>query len=86
MDAKSQTMLIVVCAIVIVVLVGIFVVIYTRKNISQANIAKSEKEAKKILDDSAKDAETRKKEAILEAKEEVHRLRTDLEKESRERR
>ena len=85
MDAKSQTMLIVVFAI-FVVLVGIFVVIYTRKNISQANISKAEKEAKKILDDSEKDAETRKKEAILEAKEEVHRLRTDLEKESRERR
>jgi ribonuclease Y len=73
-------------AIVIVISVVIFVVIYTRKNISQANISKAEKEAKKILDESEKEAETKKKEAILEAKEEVHRLRTDLEKESRERR
>ncbi|MGK0467294.1 MAG: ribonuclease Y, partial [Clostridium sp.] len=55
-------------------------------NISQANISEAEKEAKKIIDDSVKEAETRKKEAVLEAKEEVHRLRTDLEKESRERR
>ncbi|WP_435789760.1 ribonuclease Y [Clostridium sp.] len=53
---------------------------------SQANISEAEKEAKKIIDDSVKEAETRKKEAVLEAKEEVHRLRTDLEKESRERR
>ncbi|MFT5871623.1 MAG: ribonuclease Y [Clostridium sp.] len=80
-----QTILIIACAIVIV-LVGIFVAIYWRKNISQANISGAEKEAKKILDESVKDAESKKKEAILEAKEEVHRLRTDLEKESRERR
>ncbi|MCB2288338.1 ribonuclease Y [Clostridium sp. CS001] len=79
-------MIVIVSAILVVVLVGIFVVIYTRKNISQANISKAEKEAKRILDESEKEAETKKKEAILEAKEEVHRLRTDLEKESRERR
>ena len=86
MNNENQAMILVVCAILVVVLVGIFVVIYFRKNISQANISKAEKEAKKILDDSVKDAESKKKEAILEAKEEVHRLRTDLEKESRERR
>ncbi len=86
MNNESRTMILVACAILIVVLVAIFVVIYFRKNISQANISKAEKEAKKILDESAKEAETKKKEAILEAKEEVHRLRTDLEKESRERR
>ncbi|MBX4259018.1 ribonuclease Y [Clostridium estertheticum] len=86
MNTKGLPILIVVCAILIVISVVVVVVIYTRKNISQANISEAEKEAKKILDDSAKEAETRKKEAILEAKEEVHRLRTDLEKESRERR
>ena len=86
MEDISITMIILVCAIVVVIFVGIVAVIYFRKNISQANISEAEKEAKKIIDDSEKEAETRKKEAILEAKEEVHRLRTDLEKESRERR
>ncbi|MCB2355492.1 ribonuclease Y [Clostridium estertheticum] len=85
-NTKGLLIFIVVCAILIVASLVVFVVIYTRKNKSQANISEAEKEAKKILDDSAKEAETRKKEAILEAKEEVHRLRTDLEKESRERR
>ena len=85
-NSQQITTILIVSAIAIVVLVGVFVVIYTRKNISQANISKAEKEAKKILDESEKEAETKKKEAILEAKEEVHRLRTDLEKESRERR
>lgn len=85
MDTNVQTILVIACAI-LVVLVGIFVVIYIRKNISQANISKAENEAKRILEESLKESETKKKEAILEAKEEVHRLRTDLEKESRERR
>ncbi|MGH4138142.1 ribonuclease Y [Clostridium sp.] len=79
-------MILVVCAILVVIIVGIFVAIYSRKNRSQANISEAEKEAKRILDESSKEAESKKKEAILEAKEEVHRLRTDLEKESRERR
>nr|WP_291573644.1 ribonuclease Y [Clostridium sp. UBA4548] len=80
------TTILLVGAIFVVILIGIFVVIYTRKNISQANIAKSEDEAKRIIEEGKKDAESKKKEAILEAKEEVHRLRNDFEKESRERR
>jgi len=85
-NTNNGAMILIVCSILVVVLVGIAVVIYFRKNISQANISKAEKEAKSIIDESSKEAETKKKEAILEAKEEVHRLRTDLEKESRERR
>lgn len=57
--------------VLIVIFIGIFVVVYTRKNISQANIAKSEEESKKIIEEAKKDAESKKKEAILEAKEEV---------------
>ncbi|MEG2936374.1 MAG: ribonuclease Y [Clostridium sp.] len=73
-------------ASVTVICVLIFVVIYTRKNISQANIAKADEECKRILEDAKKNAESIKKESIIEAKEEVHKLRSDLEKESRERR
>ncbi|MFX0549052.1 ribonuclease Y [Hathewaya histolytica] len=81
---ESSIML--VLAAVIVALIGIFVLIYVRKNISQANIVKSQEEADKIIEEAKKSAESKKKEALLEAKEEVHRLRSDLEKESRERR
>jgi ribonucrease Y len=83
---ETSTLILIVGVIFLVILIGIFVVIYTRKNISQANIAKSEEEAKRIIEESKKEAESKKKESILEAKEEVHRLRTDFEKESRERR
>ena len=85
MNEASQIIFIIAIALV-VCLVAIFVFIYTRKNISLANVSKSEEEAKKILNEAQKDAESKKKEAILEAKEEVHRLRSDFDKESRERR
>ena len=71
---------------VILVLVLIFVIIYVRKNISQAKIADAELKAKQLIDDAEKSAESIKKESILEAKEEVHKLRNDFEKETRERR
>lgn len=47
--------------ITLVILIGIFVVVYTRKNISQANISKSEEESKRIIEDAKKDAESKKK-------------------------
>lgn len=73
-------------ALLAVVILSVFVIIYVRKNISQAKISEAEIKAKSILDEAEKNAEAIKKEAILEAKEEVHKLRNDFEKELRERR
>jgi len=42
--------------------------------------------SKRIIEDANRDAETHKKELLLEAKEEIHRIRIDNEKENRERR
>jgi ribonuclease Y len=61
-------------------------VVYVRKNISQAKVSHAENEAKRIVEESIKQAESLKKESVLEAKEEVHKLRSDFEKESRDRR
>ncbi|MFL0268291.1 ribonuclease Y [Candidatus Clostridium radicumherbarum] len=72
--------------IIITIAVVLSAVIYVRKNISQAKISKAEEEAKQILDSASKESESLKKEVILEAKEETHKLRTDFEKESRDRR
>lgn len=72
--------------IIVVILISIFVIIYVRKNISQAKIAEAEMNAKRIIEEAKKGAESIKKESILEAKEEVHKLRNDFEKDSRERR
>ncbi|TCL35903.1 ribonuclease Y [Anaerospora hongkongensis] len=75
--------------IITAVIVGILstaVGYYIRKNIAEAKIAAAEDAAKKILEDAGRSAESKKKEALVEAKEEMHKLRTELDRESKERR
>lgn len=67
-------------------LIGLVVYFYVNKRIAESKIGKADEESKRILNDATKEAETKKKEAIIEAKEETHKLRSDLEKEIRERR
>ncbi|MBC2576737.1 ribonuclease Y [Peptostreptococcus canis] len=71
---------------VIAVIVGLLIGYVIRKNISEAKIGQAETLAKDIVDKANRDSETVKKEKLLEAKEEIHRLRTEGEKENKERR
>ncbi len=57
-----------------------------RRNIAEGKIGRAEDEAKQIINDALKKAEATKRETILEAKEEIHKLRNEFERESRERR
>ncbi len=57
-----------------------------RKKVGEAKIGSAEEEAKRILEDGEKAAETLKKEALLEAKEKIIRDRNEAEKEIKERR
>ncbi len=57
-----------------------------RKVIAEAKIASAEEAAKKLIADAIKEADAKKRETILEAKEEVHRLRTEFDNEVKERR
>ncbi|MBO4467659.1 MAG: ribonuclease Y, partial [Clostridia bacterium] len=57
-----------------------------RKKSAEKAIGSAEEEAKRILNDALKTAETRKKEALIEAKDEIHQLRQETEKDLRERR
>lgn len=83
----TQTQIIVLVATLVIALVIMLISLYTfKKKMAEKKIAEAEAEAKKIVDESIIKAESNKKEAILEAKEEAHKLRTDFEKESRERR
>lgn len=83
----TQTQIIVLVATLVIALVIVLISLYTfKKKMAEKKIAEADAEAKKIVDESIIKAETNKKEAILEAKEEAHKLRTDFEKESRERR
>jgi ribonuclease Y len=55
------------------------------KRQSQRAVAKMQ-EASRILEDAQKEIDALKKEALLEAKDEAHRLRTEIDRENRERR
>ena len=59
---------------------------YYRKNVSEKEISSAEEEGKRIINEAIKSAETKKKEALLEAKEEILKNRSEYEKEVKERR
>lgn len=59
---------------------------FVRKRLAEAKISSAEEAAKRIVDNANQEATARKKEMILEAKDEVHRLRTEADKDIRERR
>ncbi|MTI94506.1 MAG: ribonuclease Y [Firmicutes bacterium] len=65
---------------------AIFIGYFIRKYIAEAKIASAEEAAKNIINDSIKEADAKKREVILEAKEEVHKLRTEFDNEIKERR
>jgi ribonuclease Y len=58
--------------------------IANRKRIAAETIGRAEEQALRIIRDAERDAETRKKEAMLEAKEKAHELRTEAERVARE--
>ena len=66
--------------------VGVVVGINYRKNVAEKQIGSAEQEANRIVSDAMKTAEAKKKEAILEGKDEIHRLRNESEKELADRR
>ncbi len=57
-----------------------------RKKIAEAEIGSAEEQAKKILNDAIKASEAKKKEALIEAKEEILKTRAEADKEIKERR
>ena len=73
-------------AVIVAVIVGAGAGYMMRKRAAEAQIGSAEEQARKIVADAEEKGETRKKEALLEAKEEIHRLRSDLEKDTKERR
>ncbi len=57
-----------------------------RKKVAEAAIGSATQEAARIINQALTTAEQKKKEAILEAKDEIHKQRSDAEKELRDRR
>lgn len=71
---------------IVALIVGMGVGFFFRKKISEAKIGSAEEQAKKIIEEGEKTAETLKKEALIEAKEKILRDKAESEKEIKERR
>ncbi len=57
-----------------------------RKKVAEKSIKSAEEEAKRIVNDAIKAAESKKREMLIEAKEEIHKSRTEFDREMKERR
>ncbi len=75
-----------VVVIIAVAIAGFCAGIQFRKRVSEREISSAEEEAKRIINESIKSAESKKREILLEAKEEIHKNRTEYEREVKERR
>ena len=73
-------------AVAVGALIGILIGYIIGKNIAEAKVARAEERAKEIENQAMQQAETLRKEKVLEAKDEIHRQRTEAEREIRERR
>lgn len=86
------TMFTIVAVIVVVILLAVTAFISWKSAISyhikvgEAKVGSAEEKAREIIDDALKTAETKKREALLEAKEENLKIKNDLDKEVKERR
>ena len=83
--------MIVVAIVLIVVAVAAavlshFLTVSNLKNNAESKIGNAEAKAREIIDDAVKTAETKKKESLLEIKEESIKNKNELEKETKERR
>ncbi|HIS79399.1 MAG TPA: ribonuclease Y [Candidatus Caccousia stercoris] len=85
MPIVAAVIIAVVCAVAAGV-VCFFIGIAHRKKQAELAMGSAEQEAKRIVSEAIKTAEAKKKEAVLEGKDEIHRLRNESEKELSDRR
>ncbi|HJF95113.1 MAG TPA: ribonuclease Y [Lachnoclostridium phocaeense] len=81
--------IIIAVAVVLVIAAAVishFVTVSNLKNNAESKIGSAETKAREIIDDAVKTAEAKKKESLLEIKEESIRTKNELEKETKERR
>ena len=57
-----------------------------RKNVAEGKLATAEEKANRMIKEAEETIEAKKKESLMEAKDEIHRLRSDMERENKERR
>ena len=78
--------ILIVVGVVVGIAVGFAVGIAYRKKVAEREIGSAEAEATRLINEAIRSGESRKKEMLLEAKDEIHKSRTEYEKEVKERR
>ncbi len=81
-----STIVITIVCLLVGIAIGVAIGVIYRKKVAESAIGSAEQEATRIVNEALSKAESKKKEAVLEAKDEIHKLRSEAEKESRERR
>lgn len=80
------TVVLVLVAAVVAGALGFYLGGENRKRTAEAKIGSAEEEAKRIVNDAIKTAEQKRKETIIEAKDEAFKLKSDADKEIKDRR
>ena len=86
MEDWIKLLIVAVACAVVFWIIGFILGEHHRKKTAEGLIGSADEEATRIINRAVNEAETTKKEAILEAKDEIHKARTETEKELRERR
>lgn len=85
---NTEQIVIIVTGVLTLLVVAVVIINLSNKKLKSAKeiLSKAEAESVSMLDDAKKQADSLKREAVLEAKDEVHKLRLEADKELRERR
>ena len=83
---KFLAIILIVVGTALGVAIGIAIGISIRKKFAEKEIGSAEAEATRLINEAIRSGESRKKEMLLEAKDEIHKSRTEYEKEVKERR
>ena len=75
-----------VIGVLVGVAIGFFIGMMYRKKVAEREIGSAEMEATRLINEAIRAGENRKKEMLLEAKDEIHKSRTEHDKEVKERR
>ena len=86
MPQNIATLAIGIAILLALLVIGFLLGVLFRKKVAEREISSAEDEARRIINEGLKTAESKKREALLEAKEEIHRSRNEYEREMRERR
>ena len=76
----------IIAAAVVSIIIGFVSGMTYRKKVAEREIGSAEAEATRIINEAIRGGESKKKEMLLEAKDEIHKSRTEYEKEVKERR